>query len=149
MYVRSGIRSLRVEVSGKNVLVVYLVDLETYVLSVYRPPSYSVEENQELRDFLSDFCVGKSVVVMGDFNLPGLRWSGSGLSEGYVPPMEREFYDCFLSSGLHQWVEEGTFDLSDNILDLVFTSSDDAVGDVKVMPPLPGCHHCPVVLELE
>ena len=49
--------------------------------------------------------------------------------------------------GLYQWVLEGTFHPSGNILDLVFTSESDVVGNVFVLPPLPGCHHSPVVVE--
>ena len=49
--------------------------------------------------------------------------------------------------GLNQWVLEGTFHPSETILDLIFTSDHDVVGEVSVLPPLPGCHHSPVICE--
>ena len=46
--------------------------------------------------FLVDFCVGKDVIVVGDFNLPSLRWNATGeMSDGYVKPIDRSFYEVF------------------------------------------------------
>ena len=44
-------------------------------------------------------------------------------------------------------MKEGTFIDSDNILDLVFTTEADRIGIAEIHPPLPRCHHCPVVFE--
>ena len=40
------------------------------IVVVYRPPSCSLHDNNILIDFLSDFCINREVIVMGDFNLP-------------------------------------------------------------------------------
>ena len=147
IYVREGIVVVQVELSLPNLTAVHLPGLELFVLSVYRPPSYGQDENQSLRDAVSEFCVGRNVVVLGDFNLPSLKWDSSLPSGGYVPPHEMDFYNMFLTAGLTQWVVEGTYCRSGNILDLALSSQDDVVGDVLVEAPLPGCHHCPVVME--
>ena len=50
---------------------------------------------------LVDFCVGKNVRVVGDFNLPSLHWNEMAeLSDGYVSLLDRSFYEVFLESGL-------------------------------------------------
>ena len=82
---------------------------------------------------------------MGDFNLPSLRWGdGDG---GCASPVDRQFYDAFLSLGLTQWVSKPTYIRSDNVLDLVFTTSDDRVLSLELLAPLPNCHHMPVCFD--
>ena len=44
-------------------------------------------------------------------------------------------------------VREPTFPQSSNVLDLILTSDMDRVGRVSVPPPLPGCDHCPTLLD--
>ena len=57
------------------------------------------------------------------------------------------FFASFNLLGLSQWVKKGTFVGSNNIVDLVFTTELDRIGDVSVFEPFPRCHHCPVVCE--
>ena len=54
---------------------------------------------------------------------------------GYVPSQEMLFFDSFKLFGLSQWVKEGTFVDSNNILDLVLTTELDSIGDVSVLEP--------------
>ena len=149
VYIRSSIDVLccsdDVADSVPNTLVVYLSGFCLYLVVVYRPPSYGIHENSLLLQFLNDFCPGKEVVLMGDFNLPSLKWIdcvGDGISS-----IDRQFYDAFLSLGLTQWVRKPTYVMSDNILDLVLTSSDDRVLSLELLAPLPNCHHMPVFFE--
>ena len=145
IYVRSDIKHVQIEVSLPNLSVLHLIDFDIYVVSVYRPPSYENSENQALIVFISQFVVGKEVLIMGDFNLPSLNWAANSVYSDYVNPNDRLFYNCFLECGLTQWVKFGTFVPSGNILDLVFTTDDDRIGDVYSAPPFPKCHHCPVI----
>ena len=49
-----------------------LSELDVYVLAIYRPPSSSLDQDENLRSFLSDVCDGKEVIILGDFNFPSL-----------------------------------------------------------------------------
>ena len=149
LYVSVAVDVVEVDVDVPNVLVVFVPSWGIYVITVYRPPSYFELENEKLRDFISEFCLDKSVLLMGDFNLPSLDWAGEQpVLEQYVSPLDRSFYDVFLSVGLVQLVREQTHDISGNTLDLVLVSDEENVGEVVVLPPLPGCHHCPVLVDV-
>jgi len=145
LYITDELKHVGVKVDIPNVAAAVLIDYDLHVLSIYRPPSYSQGENQALLEFLQQFMMGKEVIVLGDFNLPSLRWSDNSVLDSYVSPTDRLFHDCFTECGLVQWVNFGTFFPSGNILDLVLTTEEDRVGEVYHAPPLPGCHHCPVV----
>jgi hypothetical protein len=49
-------------------------DVSGWIQSVYRPPSYSHIQNEALVDLVLDFCEGREVIVLGDFNIPSLVW---------------------------------------------------------------------------
>ena len=100
IYIREGIVSVQLDLELPNVTAVHLPDLELFVVGVYRPPSYVNTENQLLINFLGGFCVGKNVMVLGDFNLPSLKWQRQIPCAEYVPPLEMAFYDAFLIAGL-------------------------------------------------
>ena len=63
VYIREDIRYSHVTSSIKNVVAVFLNDYDTYVLTVYRPPSYSTQENAALRSFICEFCEGKNIIL--------------------------------------------------------------------------------------
>ena len=109
LYVYHALRHIKVDVSISNVVVVHLLDYDIYVMSIYRPPSYSTEANHVLMAFLRSFSVGKELVILGDFNLPSLKWSAATVFDSYVSPNDRLFHDCFVDCGLVQWVEFGAF----------------------------------------
>ena len=73
LYISEKLKRVEVETGIPNLVVVQLVELDTYVVSAYRPPSYTQLENSRLVDFLLGFVVGKEVVLVGDFNLPTLK----------------------------------------------------------------------------
>ena len=64
---------------------------------------------------------------------------------GDFEPTTQAFVDAFVSSGLSRWVIESTFFRSGNILDFVFTSAIDRIGNVNIHCPFPHCGHCPIV----
>ena len=147
LYVSESLSFVPIEIDLPNIADVLLVNLNVWVLVVYSPPSYTVEQDDRLIRFLNEFIVGKEVIIVGDFNLPSLDWCSDNVLHGYVPPREMLFFDCFCTLELSQWVEEGTFVDSDNILDLVLTTQRNRVGDVSVLAPFHRCHHCLVVFE--
>ena len=70
LYVSERFSAHKVEVPLPNLVAVYIGELDLYILSVYRPPSYDSEQNGRLAEFLVEFEVGKELLVLGDFNLP-------------------------------------------------------------------------------
>ena len=112
----------------KNTLVIYLKEWCVYLVAIYRPPSYSDADNDHLIEIIHQYCFGKNVILLGDLNLPSLKWSEEYTLNGYVTPLDQKFYEVFLECGLNQWIREGTFFPSGNILDLIFTSEPDSVG---------------------
>ena len=61
------------EVDFLNVAVAFLTDLDIYVVAVYRLPSYSDLQDENLLLFLVSFVLVE-VLLLGDFFLPSLDW---------------------------------------------------------------------------
>ena len=85
---------MQLDLGLPNVVGVHLSDLEVFVLSIYRPPSYSEEENRLLIEFLTEFSATHELFVLGDFNLPSISWSVEGGNTSRLPPVDRAFSDC-------------------------------------------------------
>ena len=146
-YIHSSLLVDHVSCHKPNTLSFRLAAYNVYILVIYRPPSSTPSENHELAEFIASFCLGKEVILMGDFNLPNINWCGNAGETSSCPPLEKQFLDVFDLLGLKQWVREPTFPRSSNILDLILTSDTDRVGQISVPPPLPGCDHCPTLLD--
>ena len=130
-----------------NVLLFRLAKYDVYFLVVYRPPSYTTAENEELAGVLQEQILGKEIIILGDFNLPNIEWTSREIPSSHVPPLDLMFLDVFTSCGLVQWVSEPTFPKSGNTLDLLLTTEKDRVGRVDIVEPLPACDHCPVLFD--
>ena len=126
-------------------ITVKLTEFNVFLILVYRPPSNSVETNLNLINFLLDFCTGREVILLGDFNLPSVNWGTFPVVGGNVTLRDLLFVNCFNFLGLNQWISEPTFLRSSNILDLIFTSEDDRIGFVDYLPPFPHCQHIPIL----
>ena len=141
IYIRNNLKFVEITCDIKNVLIVKLLEQDIYIVILYRPPSYSLEENQSLSNFLQEFCNSKEVLLLGDFNLSTLRWSEEDLMTSYIQPTDRHFLDAFMDLGLSQMVMEPTNFPSGNIIDLCLLSHPERLGSVAVKPPLPSCTH--------
>jgi hypothetical protein len=87
------------------------------VILVYRPPDLSLEQTQLMCDELAVLLsVPHKSILLGDFNLPGIDWGGSGSSS--ASKTEVVFYDFCLDVDLIQLVTLPT--RKNHILDLVF-----------------------------
>ena len=149
LYVKRGLDVVRVEVEVPNVLVVHAQKWNIYILVVYRPPSYSDVLNECLSRFIVSFCLDKNIIMLGDFNLPSLRWDVTGeLVSGYISPRDRSFFEAFQEAGLTQIVHEQTLITSGNTLDLILVSNTEMIGDLHIAAPLPRCYHCPVLVDV-
>lgn len=148
-YIHESLLVDKVTAHKPNILSFHLTSYNVYILVIYRPPSSSHLCNKELADFITNFCDGKEVIVVGDFNLPNIDWcdgAGDG-TPSTCPPLEKSFLDVFDLLGLTQWIREPTYPRSGNTLDLILTSDPDRVSQVYVSSPLPGCDHCPTLLD--
>ena len=92
LYVREEFKAVPLEVPVPNVVAVEVPQLGCSFLSCYRPPSYTEEENSILRSFLGSFSVGRTVVILGDLNLPSIKWGDDGLAYGGITAADRSFW---------------------------------------------------------
>lgn len=139
-YIKSDIKVGSVSAEIENTLAIELLPWNVYILVVYRPPSNNDEKNEALKNFLLTFCPDKEIIVLGDFNLPSLKWNQLAISEN-ATPQDKTFLDIFTTLSLTQWIDKPTFFPSCNMLDLVFTSEADRMLDIELDPPFPACHH--------
>ena len=146
-YVSNVIPYVSIECPCPNMHIIYIELLKCYLVVVYRPPSNSPNDNKLLVEFLLQFCPNKEILLLGDFNLPGIVWSSGTSIFDVLDPLSNLFLSCFNQLGLSQWVDFPTFILSGNTLDLILTSEHDRVGDVFPAPPLPGCNHTAVIFD--
>ena len=147
LYIRDNIVVGKIFTDHQNTLALHLPEFNVYVLNIYRPPSYSSLENALFFSFIDDFCNDKCVIMLGDFNLPGINWFSTSVPRS-VSFLESEFLTMVSTLGLVQWVKFPTIFPSGNILDLVFTSDYDGVVFVDSLEPLPGCCHVCVLFEV-
>jgi hypothetical protein len=69
IYIKDGILTESIATNCPNVHIIKLTMLNTFIAIVYRPPSNNNIENALLAQFLTDFCIGKEVVILGDFKV--------------------------------------------------------------------------------
>ena len=143
-YVSEKIHVDKIDASSPNVILFHLSELDMYVCVVYRPPSNSIDQNTKLIEFLLHECIDKELILIGDFNLPTIKWSSELQLSRSMSSSDSRFLDAFNALGLTQWIVESTFPRSGNILDLILTTETDRISEVAVNPPPPGCDHCSV-----
>ena len=95
VYVKDNIKCVEVPCTLKNIIIIKLVDEDIYVITVYRPPSYTEADNTLMANFILEFCSNREVILHGDFNLPSLRWDLEDPAGGYILPHERTFLEMF------------------------------------------------------
>ena len=80
-------------------------------MTIYRPPSYSDQENEILIEIILNFFEKHEVLVLGDFNVPSLSslWVEDNVMIGGVGCVDLLFLNSFIRAGLTQWMSESTF----------------------------------------
>ena len=129
--------SVWVEIGGNNV-----------VGCIYRSPNSSEENNCKINEMMRNLTALKhNLLVMGDFNYPEIIWTDPEA----VHATERKA-DAFLQSTydsyLIQHVQGPTRyrgNQTQNTLDLIFTSDEDAIQDLQYEAPLGNSDHCTLI----
>ena len=108
----------------------------------YRSPTASKEENEALLEAIRLAAAKeKCFLLVGDFNYPGIDWqemSASGDGERFMDIVQDNF--------LHQHVKQAT--RGANILDLVISSEEDLVDDLRIGSPIGGSDHASIEFRL-
>lgn len=95
---------------------------------VYNPPNCGFNYQQKLLTFLSDIMQSKgNVVIMGDFNVPDIRWPTLSSDTDF----STQLCDLIFQYNFTQLIESPTH-VQGNILDLVITNSEEVVSDISV-----------------
>ena len=87
-----------------------------------------------------------NILLLGDFNLPSISWEtgdvGNRFNNGYNTPLH--FLGTLQSNGLFQHTTQNTWARGSNAprpLDIIVTSREDNVEDLKVLAPLGRSDH--------
>ena len=84
----------------------------------------------------------KNILIVGDFNLPNIKWSNGYINEIQAGEnsIENKFKNVINDNFLVQHIDEPTFQLSNgnysNTLDLVFSADEESVSAVEYLPAL-------------
>lgn len=106
-----------------------------YIGSYYRR---HVCDGEGLEQFETSLCRtsrirNASVIIGGDFNLPGWDWRSTTLkSNATYPNLHQQFLDIINNNGFAQIVEDST--RLDNTLDLILTNSPSKVRQTDTLP---------------
>ena len=114
---------------------------DKYLLGcIYRPPDLiDLAEIETIFNQVKKYILNKSftdVLIMGDFNLPEIRWTNGLVSMiNKESPASIKFCEIINESYLFQHVTFPTFQMShgiaENTLDLIFTSEDSRLFELK------------------
>ena len=131
-----------------------LREQELILGAVYRSPNSSPEQNQKLNTLIEK-CIPTNnkqlLVVTGDFNFPGIKWSVPTSCNSTDHPATK-FLDIIESKYLCQKVTENTHHRAmqnPTMIDLVLTNDNERVGDIGYLPPLGKSHHAVLDFEVQ
>ena len=58
LYIAKSLKHVEIDTYLPNIVAVHLLELDIHVVSIYRPPSYSADENDKLLRFIEEFSLG-------------------------------------------------------------------------------------------
>ena len=122
---------------------------------IYRSPSCQDEEgNSRLRELISE-ATSKGhthLLLMGDFNYPGIDWDKWITSGDRTDSKEYKFLECVQDNFLYQHVIKPTRwrgDDTPNTLDLILTNEENMVTGLEYQSPLGKGDHCVLRFDFE
>lgn len=121
------------------------------VMSMHRSPNSDIDNNNNLLQLMqevSDYNV-QYKIMLGDFNLPRIRWSNY-TTEGGTEDCNTRFIekvrDCFLTQHI-QDVTRIRGDSQGNTLDLLFTNDESIIEEIKNESPLGKSDHVCILVK--
>ena len=147
LYVSNDLDAVRVgecTVRKSETLWVKIKDLGGDYINVgvcYRSPTASMEEEEDLVKEISENC-RRRALVLGDFNYGDINWETLQAENG----SSRKFMEIISDLFLTQHVKEGT--RGERILDVVLSTGQDMVEDLKVRGPIANSDHNVLVFKL-
>ena len=116
-----------------------IASTKTLVASIYRPPKAPIESFSNMLNFLQTYINKESkdqhmnILIMGDFNLPCLRWNDEPVPHQYQY-LDTDSADMLMSfmntNFLSQYIDKPT--RQDNILDLVLSNQPNLIKHIEV-----------------
>ena len=106
---------------------------DAQIIAVYLSPNSTKNNDDELCEWIRG--IRGNFVIIGDFNLPDIRWqSRCAGAKG------RRFMETLKDRFMHQHVESETHN-SGNVLDLIISNNEESVSDVAVIGKLGKSDH--------
>ena len=127
-----------------------MCDKDLFVCVIYRPPNVSMNDSYLMCETLRSLY-DKEILILGDFNLPGIDWTSYDTISNCSKVHECElFIDVVNDLFLHQHVYEPTR-ISDSgggsIVDLIFSKDESLVCNLRLNPPLHASDHKVLIFE--
>jgi len=144
----------------EQVWVVLVIGKSKYLVGcIYRPSDFLDINDIQLvvnnaREYV-DKSGFKDLLIVGDFNLPNIKWSDGYINEinASENSTENRFAEVVNDNFLVQHVDKPTFQLSEgvssNTLDLIFTTLQDSVSALEYLPALSNINRAHLVLEFD
>ena len=140
--VKTGIQVTRrhdLEPENSEIVVIEMLKSNSkpvVLYTFYRPPNSTPDVLQSLNKSLQRNSESSRVVVIGDFNLPSVKWS----SDQHTPinigssPENEAFCEIVEDNFLQQFILNPTH-IAGNILDLLLCNTPNIIGDVSLSHP--------------
>ena len=109
-----------------------------YVVSFYKPPNTTSQPLEALASSYNKLITlqkrsSPNIIIGGDFNLPGIDWET--WQTGCTNKRQHEvLLDFLLNNSLSQLISQATRPTSNNILDLLMTSSPNIIENIQAVP---------------
>jgi len=144
----------------EQVWTVLVIGKSKYLIGcVYRPSDFVDTNDIQLvlnnaREYV-DKNGFKDFLIVGDFNLPNIKWTDGFINEinASENSIENRFADIVNDNFLVQHVDKPTFQLTENIsentLDLIFTTLQDSISALEYLPPLSNINRAHLTLEFD
>ncbi len=111
------------------------------LILIYRPPAQPVQTDSDIFDQISDISDTHHAVILGDFNLPLIKWGGQLTSHH-----GHDLYNNLIESSLTQFVLNPTRD--NHILDLVLATNEELIQNLNVGEEFSNSDHRPITFNI-